>query len=476
MFKRAVLVCLLFFSFVSVSCGSELPTPIEVAADPTMTATQRPSGTSTATPSQTMSPTKTATPTFTATLAPTETPLPTNTPTATPHPLANVPGLIVFASTHDNENGEIYTMNLDGSELTRLTDDDFFDFGPQVSSDGQRIVFSSDREGTLQLFIMNLDGSELTRLTQSAGDDRDPWWSADGSQITFSSDRDGDPEIFVIDANGRNERQLTNNDTWDVNPSWSPDGQWIAFSSSQDADDPNIFLMRPDGTGFKRITNSPSYDGDAVTWSPDSQWLIIPSQRVGNHELYALNLKSGEFGAITHTEGNEFSGFLSADGRYLLINAYYEEYIGLVLKDLATGEMIQITNEAMASYAVWLPTPDVIFDANFLEQSFLPNETCLYAEDDTYGYTAENPIAIGNGSSFGGPFDGLNLYTFVRVEPGIPQQWIRGHTFPTNSRDEILDTLIITSDSGETVTLYVSINDYSIPQIPVGMFCDLDLP
>ena len=476
MLKQVMLACLLLFAFILASCGSETPTATEVAANPTMTATQRPSSTPTATPSPTMPPTETAPPTSTSTPVPTETPLPTNTPTATPHPLANVPGRIVFASTHDNENGEIYTMNLDGSELIRLTDDDFFDFGPQVSPDGQRIVFSSDRDGLLQLFVMDLDGSDLTQVTQSTGNNRDPWWSADGSQITFASDRDGDSEIFIIDVNGNNERQLTNNETWDVTPAWSPDGQWIAYSSSQSADDPNIFVIHPDGTGLRRVTHSPSYDGDAVTWSPDSQWLIIPSLRVGNHELYALNLESGEFGTITHTEGNEFSGFLSADGRYLLINAYYEDYIGLILKDLTTGEMIQITNEAMASYAVWLPAPDATFDASFLEQSFLPNETCIYAEDDTYGYTAENPIPIGNGLGFGGPFDGLDLYTFVRIEPGVPQEWIRGHTFPTNSRDEILDTLIITSESGETVTLYVSINDYSVPQIPVGMFCDLDLP
>lgn len=368
-------------------------------------------------------------------------------------------------------------MNPDGSELQRLTDSDGFDFGVQVSPDRQRVVFSSSRDGRLQLYTMNLDGSDVIRITESEGDDRDPWWSPDGTQIVFSSDRDGEPEIFIINADGSNEQQLTNNDVWDVTPSWSPNGEWIAFSSGLGAEDPNIFLMRPDGSELTRLTFSPSYDGDAITWSPDSQWLIMPSQRIGNYELYALHIESGQFGAISRTEGDEFSGFLSADGRYLLINAYYQDYVGVLIQDLATGETTKLTSGASASYATWLPDPNATFDDNWLQQAFIPDETCVYATDEEYGFTAEKPIPIGNGPQFGGPFDGFNLYTYVRGSQDEAQTWLRGHTFPTNSREEILDTLIITTeDSNRVFTLFVNIYDYSIPEIPVGMYCDLEFP
>jgi TolB protein len=474
----------LFFFFFLIGCSVEQPAPTIMAeqVEPTematlpATATERPSATPSTTPSTTPLPTETPTATETATPAPTETPLPTDTPEPTPHPLAKVTGQIVFASLQDNENGEIYLMKPDGSGLQRLTDDEFFDFEPQISPDGQKVVFSSERDGQLQLYVVNLDGTELTRLTNSEGNDRAPWWSPDSTQIVFSSDRNGKPDLFIIDADGSNEQQLTSNDMWDVSPSWSPDGQWIAFSSSPDEEDPNIYLIRPDGTELTRVTLSPSYDGDAVTWSSNSQWLIIPAQRIGNYELYALNLETGQFGAITHTAGNEYSGLLSADGRYLLINAYYENYTGLIIQDLATGETTELTPGTTASYATWLTDPDTSFDATWLAQAILPAETCVYATDENYGFTAETPIPIGNGPQFGGPFDGFNLYTYVRGSTDEAQTWVRGHTFPTNSRDEILDTLIITTENGQSFTLYVSINDYSIPEIPIGMYCDLELP
>jgi TolB protein len=370
-------------------------------------------------------------------------------------------------------------MNPDGSQLERLTDDSSFDYGPHFSPDGQKIVFASRRGGLFQLYIMNPDGTDTTRLTESEGNDYDPRWSPDGAQITFSSDRDGDVEIFVINVDGSSERQLTNNDTFDVSPIWSPDGQWIAYSASDNtegADDPNIILMRPDGSEVTRITLSPSYDGDAVSWSPDSEWLIIPSQRVGNYELYALRLADRKFGALTRTAGDEFSGFLSADGRYLLINAFYEDYTGLLIQDLSTGETTQLTVNTTASSASWYHQEGVVFDGSWLEQALLPDEICTYSTDESYGFTAENPIPIGNGPSFGGPFDGMNLYTYVRGATDVAQRWGRGHIFPANSQGDTLDTLIITTEDDQAFTLYVNLFDYSIPEIPVGMYCDLEYP
>ena len=454
-----------------VACTTDEPAPTTIAEQATTTA--MPTNTATASPE----PSATAIPSPTNTATATPLPTPTPLPTATLHPLAGVTSQIVFASYRDSDNPDIYVMNADGSNWQRLTEDDFIDYGPQPSPDGQKIAFASDRDGTFQIYTMNMDGSELTRLSQSEGNDQNPTWSPDGTQLAFDSERNGEHRIFVINADGSGEHPLVSNNMSQYSPTWSPDGEWIAFSTSSEEIDPNIYIVRPDGLDLRRITFSPNYDGDQAIWSPDSQWLIFPSWRIGNYELYAVKVDGSQFGTLTRTEGDEFSGILSPDGRYLLLNAYYEEYIGIIVRDLETGEDAILTDAAAdASYATWLPSSQVTFSDLWLTQTLTESESCVYATDEAYGYEAENPIPMGNGPSFGGPFDGMHTYSFVRVTPGEAQTSIRGHNFPSNSQGDYLDTIIITSESGRKVVLYVNINNYSIPEIPVGLFCDLALP
>lgn len=368
-------------------------------------------------------------------------------------------------------------MKADGSDWIRLTDSSDFDFTPQVSPDGQKIAFASDRDGTLQIYMMNVDGSEVTRLTDNVGNDRDPSWSPDSNKIVFASDRNGDPDIFVIGSDGSGEQQLTDNEAMDVSPVWSPDGQLIVFSSSEEEEDPNLYLISPDGSNLRRITFSPNYDGDQASWSPDGQFLVFPSSRIGNYELYLMSLDGSAFGTLTRTERDEYSGQLSPDGRYLLINVYSSDFIGLVIRDLVTEEEFQLTDSgSRASYASWIPNGTVNYDPAFLLSAGKTDENCVYTDDETYGYTADNPIPNGNGPQFGGPFDGLFVFNIVRVAPAESQTSLRQHTFPSNERGDYLDTYLFTSSGGTSVVLYANINDYGIPKIPVGLFCDLALP
>ena len=255
-------------------------------------------------------------------------------------------------------------MKADGSDWQRLTDDPGFDFTPQFSPDGQKIAFASDRNGeTMQLYVMAADGSSVTRLTDNTGNDRDPSWSPDGIQLVFASDRNGEPDIFVINSDGSGEQQLTDNDAMDVAPCCDPDGQWLVFSSSPEGENPDLYLMRPDGSDQRQLTFSPNYDGDQAAWSPDSQSLIFPASRIGNYELYTMSLDGAVFGTLTRTERDEYSGLLSPDGRYLLINVYDEDLIGLVMRDLATGEEFPLTDPAYRiGYGAWAPPETAVYD------------------------------------------------------------------------------------------------------------------
>ncbi len=111
-------------------------------------------------------------------------------------------------------------MNADGSNQTKLTSTGP-NFYPSYSPGGTSIGFTSFRDGNTEVYTMDANGMNQTRLTNNAADDFFPVYSPDGSQIAFTSRRDGNYEIYVMDANGANPTRLTNNTLTDIFPSWA---------------------------------------------------------------------------------------------------------------------------------------------------------------------------------------------------------------------------------------------------------------
>lgn len=167
---------------------------------------------------------------------------------------------IVFYS-HRDGNWEIYTMNSDGSNQTRLTFNEAADSAPAWSPNGRQIAFDSNRDGNDEVYVMDADGKNQRRLTHHSGVDGYPYWSPDGSQIAFDSNRGAKPreqkfEIYVMDADGSNVKQVT-----DVGfasrPRWSPDGQWILFEAPVEGiinQGRQIYAIRPDGTDLWQVS------------------------------------------------------------------------------------------------------------------------------------------------------------------------------------------------------------------------------
>ena len=95
----------------------------------------------------------------------------------------------------------------------------------------EQIAFESDRDGNWEIYVMNADGTNQTRLTSPPAENGGHAWSPDGSKIAFTSKRDGNDEIYVMNADGTSQMRLTNNPAEDLGPSWSPDGSKIGFLS-----------------------------------------------------------------------------------------------------------------------------------------------------------------------------------------------------------------------------------------------------
>jgi TolB protein len=196
---------------------------------------------------------------------------------------------------------DIFRVNVDGSNLRRLTSTPGYDAEGTVGKDG-RIVFTSVRDGDMEIYSMNGDGSDVRRLTHLPGPDGGPFFSADGTTIVFRGHHPGPGadldeyfallkqaiwrptslELYVMDRDGGHLKQVTHTGVganWA--PFFTPDGRQIIYASN--AANPrgnnfDLFLVNIDGTGTEQVTFSDAFDGFPM-FSPDGRKLVFASNR-----------------------------------------------------------------------------------------------------------------------------------------------------------------------------------------------------
>ena len=177
---------------------------------------------------------------------------------------------------------QLFISASDGSDEHPLLAAPHDDYDPVWSPDGQSIVFTSDRNGSGDLFRVNVDGSGLTQLTSDPAYEDQAAFSPDGKQLVFVSTRgSGYADIWALDIATKRAKALTFGPGGDYRPAWSPDGKWIAFSSGRGITAPfaegrwerqqlsEIYLIRPDGSGLKKVTNTGNFCG-SPKWMNDS--------------------------------------------------------------------------------------------------------------------------------------------------------------------------------------------------------------
>jgi Tol biopolymer transport system component len=228
---------------------------------------------------------------------------------------------IIYASTHlamDNcpdtplkENGkyvwpiydsyDIFVADLKGNITAQLTNEKGYDAEPTVSPKGDKIVFTSDRSGDLELYTMNIDGSDVKQITYELGYDGGAFFSPDGSQLIFRSSRPKtaaeikeykdllkaglvqptEMELYICNADGSNLRQLTQLGNANWSPFFLPDGKRVLFSSNFEAERGfpfNLYMINTDGTGLERITHGDTFDAFPV-FSNNGKYLAFSSNR-----------------------------------------------------------------------------------------------------------------------------------------------------------------------------------------------------
>jgi uncharacterized repeat protein (TIGR01451 family) len=272
-----------------------------------------------------------------------------------PFIIARLSDRIVFSSNREGDF-EIYSMNSDGSDARRLTDNPGADLFPAWSLDHSKIAFTSTRDGNAEIYTMNADGSSPVRLTVNSHVDGGPAWSPDGTRIAFTSARDGNLEIYSMNADGSALMRLTRSAGADTSPTWSPDGRRIAFTSTRNGNF-EIYSMNADGTGVKRLTSSLAVEASPA-WSPDGSRIAFSSNRGGllNFDIWVMNAEGSSPGRLTTNAGVDGAPAWSRDGsriaftsnRYSLLNLDI-----LTMNSDGTGQTRLTTGQSVDSSPHW---------------------------------------------------------------------------------------------------------------------------
>jgi Tol biopolymer transport system component len=237
---------------------------------------------------------------------------------------------IVYASTHlggdacppkpDHSQGyvwalypeyDVFRAGADGKNAVRLTDAPGYDAEATVCGKDGSIIFTSVRDGDIELYRMDADGKNVKRLTNSPGYDGGAFFSADCSKIVWRASRpEGKDledfqrllkqnlvrpsklELYVANADGSEATQLTYLNAASFAPYWHPSGKRIVFSSNYG--DPkgrefDLWAIDVDGTNLERITFAPGFDGFPM-FSPDGKLLAFASNRATAEGAHDTNV------------------------------------------------------------------------------------------------------------------------------------------------------------------------------------------
>ena len=292
---------------------------------------------------------------------------------------------IVFTSHRDKDSKfmEVYTMDSDGINQTRLT----FEIGenrlPAWSPNGRQIAFENGSVGGIDLFVMDADGKNQRRLTNQRDDDRSPHWHPDGTQIAFirkvwQRHRD---RIYTIDIGGGEPQQVIQAHKIQK-VRWSPDGTKIAFSGSVEKDEPTeIHVVDADGKRLWRVSKRlPETRMELGDWSLDSKKLLYTViQDAAEFEDYLeIATLHSELRQVIHRKqflkhvdpqierwGKAIPtrGFgWSPDGKSILIGLYLNKNWDIYRYRLADGKRVQLTDDKSTDrdaqeWNLWLAVP-----------------------------------------------------------------------------------------------------------------------
>ena len=196
---------------------------------------------------------------------------------------------------------DIFLADLNGKIVKQLTHTKGYDAEGTLSPDGKKMIYTSDKDGDIDLYIMNLKTGKENRVTNTLGYDGGAWFSPDGKKIIWRASRPTTEtevkeykdllaenlvaptqmEVFVANADGSNAKQVTHFGQANWAPAFFPDSKRIIFASNQEYKRGfpfNLYSINGDGSNLQKITHEKIFDAFAM-FSPDGKKIVFCSNR-----------------------------------------------------------------------------------------------------------------------------------------------------------------------------------------------------
>jgi TolB protein len=199
------------------------------------------------------------------------------------------------------ESFDIFMADLDGKIVKQLTTSKGYDAEATLSPDGEQMLYTSDKDGDIDLYIMNLKTGAERRITNTLGYDGGAWFSPDGTKLIWRASRPKteaeikeykdllaenlvaptNMEVYVANADGSNARQVTSYGQANWAPAYMPDNKRIIFASNHEYKRGfpfNLYTINEDGTNLQKISRDKGFDAFPM-FSPNGKKIVFCSNR-----------------------------------------------------------------------------------------------------------------------------------------------------------------------------------------------------
>lgn len=266
-------------------------------------------------------------------------------------PATSPNGEYIAFSTDRDGNWEIYVINVDGSNMQRVTwNTSAIERDPVWSPDGKAVIYETTRHGNWDLYQMDVATGEETRLTTTPANESAADFSPDGSKLLYISDVDEIPQIYELDLTSGRSTLLSDSIGEDTEPTYSPDGQQILFTSVRDEGKLGLYTMNSDGSNLAAVSD-PAVESYNGVWSSVNGMIAYETHR-GDQSMIMVYQPDGALTRqLTSAADRSYAPMWICDGQQLAftsdIGGNADIYLTSVGTDMAAPP-IDVRREAKA--------------------------------------------------------------------------------------------------------------------------------
>jgi TolB protein len=251
---------------------------------------------------------------------------------------------------------DLFTMDLDGTNVRQITNDRGLVISPSWSADGSKLLYTSYRARLPELYQYTIDAESYYRITKSPHLEISGKYTSNGTVVAAQSIA-GITNIVEFDIRGNVLKKITNTNGIDVSPSLSPNERYIAFCSNRGGN-PQIYTMERNGGNVQRVSRVNSNYCTSPAWSPQGDKLAFVCREVGGFHIYVSNIDGSNPVRLTYAGSNEDPAW-SPDGRFLVFSQGNPKtgVKNIMVYSLIGGNATQITfsENSENSMPVWEP-------------------------------------------------------------------------------------------------------------------------